>query len=68
MVGYVESLTDPSYHRQLVVLTYPLIGNYGVANDKATDKIGLPAFESDRIWAAALIVDWLCPEEEHRCG
>lgn len=30
MVGYVESLTDPSYYGQILVLTYPLIGNYGV--------------------------------------
>ena len=30
MVGYVESLTDPSYKAQILVLTYPLIGNYGV--------------------------------------
>lgn len=35
MVGYVESLTDPSYKSQILVLTYPLIGNYGVpAKDK----------------------------------
>jgi carbamoyl-phosphate synthase/aspartate carbamoyltransferase/dihydroorotase len=35
MVGYAESLTDPSYHAQILVLTYPLIGNYGVpGNDK----------------------------------
>lgn len=31
MVGYPESLTDPSYKDQILVLTYPLIGNYGVA-------------------------------------
>ena len=30
MVGYAESLTDPSYKSQILVLTYPLIGNYGV--------------------------------------
>ncbi|GAI89984.1 unnamed protein product, partial [marine sediment metagenome] len=30
MVGYPEALTDPSYHGQILVLTYPLIGNYGV--------------------------------------
>lgn len=35
MVGYPESLTDPSYHAQILVLTYPLIGNYGVfGNEK----------------------------------
>lgn len=47
MVGYCESLTDPSYCRQLIVMTYPLIGNYGIEDPKN--------FESDRIWAAGLI-------------
>lgn len=41
MVGYPESLTDPSYHAQILVLTYPLIGNYGVPGQE-TDKHGLP--------------------------
>ena len=34
MVGYTESLTDPSYKDQLLILTYPLIGNYGVPSFK----------------------------------
>lgn len=34
MVGYPESLTDPSYHSQILVLTYPIIGNYGVFDDE----------------------------------
>ena len=33
MVGYTESLTDPSYKHQILVLTYPLIGNYGVPDE-----------------------------------
>lgn len=41
MVGYPESLTDPSYHAQILVLTYPLIGNYGVPGDEE-DEFGLP--------------------------
>lgn len=41
MVGYQESLTDPSYHSQILVLTYPLIGNYGVTDD-SRDEYGLP--------------------------
>ncbi|KHJ88360.1 carbamoyl-phosphate synthase, small subunit [Oesophagostomum dentatum] len=66
MVGYVESLTDPSYAEQLLMLTYPLIGNYGVPSHEHIDKNGLPShFESDRIWPAALIVDRICPENEH---
>ena len=48
MTGYPESLTDPSYAGQILVLTYPLIGNYGVpAND---------LWESTQIYAEALIV------------
>lgn len=53
LVGYIESLTDPSYHRQILVLTYPLIGNYGVPNEEELDEFGLKRwFESYRIWAA----------------
>ena len=56
MVGYPESLTDPSYAGQLMTLTYPLVGNYGVPSlDIAED--GLSRFmESDRIYASAIIV------------
>jgi carbamoyl-phosphate synthase small subunit len=55
MVGYVESLTDPSYTGQILTLTYPLIGNYGVPGKKR--EHGLPLFfESDRIHITALIV------------
>ncbi|CAB3242086.1 unnamed protein product [Arctia plantaginis] len=57
MVGYPESLTDPSYHAQLLVLTYPLVGNYGVPDEEEIDEHGIPKwFESNRIWAAGLIV------------
>src|SRR3989344_4108131 len=48
MVGYVESLTDPSYAGQILVLTYPLIGNYGVPDKKY--------WESKKIQIAGLIV------------
>ncbi len=55
MVGYPESFTDPSYYGQILVLTYPLIGNYGVPRN--TTVGGLPAFfESDRPHIAGLIV------------
>lgn len=47
MTGYQEILTDPSYRRQIVTLTYPQIGNTGI---NAED------FESDQIWAAGLII------------
>ncbi|MBR4650131.1 MAG: carbamoyl-phosphate synthase large subunit [Prevotella sp.] len=56
MTGYPESLTDPSYAGQILVTTYPLIGNYGVP-DTGLGENGLPPFmESDKIHAKALIV------------
>ena len=56
MMGYPESLTDPSYAGQLLVMTYPLAGNYGVPPFTFRQD-GLPDFmESDRIYAKALIV------------
>ena len=56
MVGYPESLTDPSYRGQILTLTFPLIGNYGVPSDEK-DDIGLPAFfESDKVHISALLV------------
>ena len=56
MTGYPESLTDPSYAGQILVTTFPLIGNYGVP-DTGLAENGLPLFmESDRIHAKALVV------------
>ncbi len=56
MSGYPESLTDPSYAGQLMVLTYPLVGNYGVP-PFTIEKNGLATFmESERIHAEAIIV------------
>ena len=55
MIGYPESLTDPSYHGQILVLTYPLIGNYGVPGDEREDNL-LKYFESERIHVEGLII------------
>ncbi|XP_062344305.1 CAD protein isoform X2 [Cinclus cinclus] len=56
MVGYPEALTDPSYKAQILVLTYPLVGNYGVPRDEP-DAFGLSRwFESSKIHVAALVV------------
>ncbi len=55
MVGYQESLTDPSYRGQILVFTYPLIGNYGVPAEKL-DQFGLGVFESDHIQVSAVVV------------
>lgn len=60
MVGYVESMTDPSYHKQILVLTYPLVGNYGVPSESELDK-----FESHSIWTAGLVVGELCANHSH---
>jgi carbamoyl-phosphate synthase small subunit len=55
MVGYPESLTDPSYRGQILVLTYPLIGNYGVPGDEKENNL-LKNFESDKIQIQGLII------------
>lgn len=65
MVGYPESLTDPSYRAQLLVLTYPLIGNYGVPNDDKDEHDLYRWFESSQIWAAGLIVGEHCSKPSH---
>ncbi len=55
MVGYPESLTDPSYKGQILTLTYPIIGNYGVPAHSETDGVS-DFFESDRVQVSGLIV------------
>ncbi len=56
MVGYPESLTDPSYKGQILCLTYPLIGNYGIPSNE-TDKFGLQKnFESYKIHVQGLVI------------
>lgn len=55
MTGYPESLTDPSYAGQILVATYPLIGNYGVPQETRENAM-LKYFESDRIQVSGLIV------------
>lgn len=59
MVGYPESITDPSYRGQILVITFPLVGNYGVPSREAMDELlkVLPKhFESNEIHIAALVV------------
>jgi len=64
MVGYPEALTDPSYKGQILALTYPLVGNYGVPPYDL--NLGLPLyFESDRIQTSGLIIHELCVEPNH---
>lgn len=56
MTGYQEVLTDPSYCGQIVTMTYPLIGNYGINPQD---------FESGRSWVRGFIVKEYCPEPSH---
>jgi carbamoyl-phosphate synthase small subunit len=56
MVGYPESLTDPSYKGQILALTYPLVGNYGVPSEKITENQMKKFFESKEIQIEGLIV------------
>jgi carbamoyl-phosphate synthase (ammonia) len=57
MVGYPESLTDPSYQGQILTMTQPMVGNYGVPSRETRDVYGLPAFfESYKIHASGLLV------------
>ncbi|HEX2066899.1 MAG TPA: glutamine-hydrolyzing carbamoyl-phosphate synthase small subunit, partial [Candidatus Thermoplasmatota archaeon] len=57
MTGYQESLTDPSYHGQVLMFTYPMVGNYGVNADD---------WESDRVWPRAVVVREWCRQPSHR--
>jgi hypothetical protein len=66
MVGYPEALTDPSYRGQILVLTYPLIGNYGVPDESVRNGDGLPTyFESNQIHIAGLIVSSYSWQHSH---
>lgn len=66
MVGYTETLTDPSYRGQLLCLTYPLVGNYGVPSYDIRDEYGLPKFfESERIQVKGLLIHDLSDAASH---
>jgi len=65
MVGYVESLTDPSYRGQILVLSFPMIGNYGVPPPDRTPE-GVPKYwESETIQVAGLVVADYSPNYSH---
>lgn len=60
MCGYNESLTDPSFSKQILVFTYPLLGNYGIADSKT--------WESQKIHVAGVIVNESCENWSHHEG
>ncbi|HKB85882.1 MAG TPA: glutamine-hydrolyzing carbamoyl-phosphate synthase small subunit [Ignavibacteriaceae bacterium] len=64
MVGYPETMTDPSYRGQILVFTYPLIGNYGVPGEEKENGM-LKNFESDAIHCRALIVSDYSEDYSH---
>lgn len=61
MVGYPESLTDPSYRGQILAFTYPMMGNYGVPKPES----GSPLFESDNIQVRGVVVSSLSRDRSH---
>jgi carbamoyl-phosphate synthase small subunit len=70
MVGYPEAMTDPSYRGQILVLTYPLIGNYGVPVNEETklseNELEIAEFfESNRIQISGLIIATLSKHYSH---
>lgn len=66
MVGYTESLTDPSYSGQILSMTYPLVGNYGVPDQNVRDEFGLPKFfESEKIQPKGLVIHSLSDVASH---
>ncbi|KAL0963732.1 hypothetical protein UPYG_G00310170 [Umbra pygmaea] len=66
LVGYPEALTDPSYRGQILTLTYPIVGNYGVPNTQELDELGLRKnIESDRIQVSGLLVQDYSHEYSH---
>ena len=65
LVGYTESMTDPSYHGQILVFTQPLIGNYGVP-PATVDENGLCSyFESEKIQVKGIIVNDYAAKYSH---
>ncbi|MBQ7824644.1 MAG: glutamine-hydrolyzing carbamoyl-phosphate synthase small subunit [Bacteroidaceae bacterium] len=64
MVGYPESLTDPSYSGQILTVTYPLVGNYGVPADSASNNLST-FYESEKIHAEAIIISDYSFEYSH---
>ncbi|OCT50506.1 Carbamoyl-phosphate synthase arginine-specific small chain [Cladophialophora carrionii] len=65
LVGYPESLTDPSYRGQILVFTQPLIGNYGVPSDVRDEHGLLKYFESPNIQAVGVVVADVAEKYSH---
>lgn len=60
-IRYPEALTDPSYRGQILTLTYPIVGNYGVPNTQELDELGLRKYvESERIQVGQCALVYIC--------
>ncbi|MBK8252784.1 MAG: glutamine-hydrolyzing carbamoyl-phosphate synthase small subunit [Polyangiaceae bacterium] len=64
MTGYIETLTDPSYRGQILVSTYPLVGNYGVPAARKPGSMDRP-YESDHIQVQGLVVQTYVDHHSH---
>jgi carbamoyl-phosphate synthase small subunit len=64
MTGYPENLTDPSFRGQILVLTYPMVGNYGVPMEQIEQDIS-SALESSQVHIAGLVVSYYSEEYNH---
>ena len=64
MTGYPENLTDPSFAGQILVLTTPMVGNYGVPGEELYESVSR-IFESDKIHVAGLVVSYYSEEHSH---
>src|SRR5262245_40904089 len=67
MTGYVEALTDPSYRGQILVLTYPLVGSYGVPAPRAPGSLDGP-YESGRVQVQGLVVQSYVDKYSHHAA
>src|SRR5262245_20747046 len=67
MTGYVETLTDPSYRGQILVMTYPLAGNYGVPAPRESSTIARP-YEADKIQVQGLVVQNYVDDYSHHAA
>lgn len=65
MVGYTETMTDPSYAGQLLCFTYPLIGNYGVPDYMPDENEILKNFESDKIQTRGIVANRISKDPSH---
>ena len=67
MSGYIETLTDPSYKGQILVMTYPLVGNYGVPAPREPGSLARP-YESDHIQVQGLVVQSYVEAHSHHAS